>query len=58
MQTFTTLDLAQNRIGNKGAEYLADALQNNIVRIVLYLFISYTHVSFNIGAHSVGSEME
>jgi len=36
-QTLTTLSLAGNRIGEKGAEHLVKALQHNTVRLFLYL---------------------
>lgn len=32
MKTLITLDLESNRIGNNGAQYLAEALKKNIVR--------------------------
>lgn len=37
MQTLTTLDLKYNQIGTQGAEYFAQALQNNSVRKFSFL---------------------
>jgi hypothetical protein len=36
IQTLTTLELDGNKIGDEGARYLGDALQNNGVNIILY----------------------
>ncbi len=37
MQTLTTLNLGQNKIGNEGAHDLSDALKTNEVRQVLFV---------------------
>ncbi len=37
LQKLTTLDLEQNKIGEKGAQYLADFLKNNTVNIFFLL---------------------
>jgi Ran GTPase-activating protein (RanGAP) involved in mRNA processing and transport len=42
----TTLNLSGNRIGEVGAKYIADVLQNNRVTLELLSFIiSYIHIS-------------
>ena len=38
LQTLITLDISSNRIGDKGAEYLANALRNNTVFLTRYSF--------------------
>jgi hypothetical protein len=56
IQTLTTLDVEENRIGNVGAQYLVDVLQNNTVKILIsYLFILY---SFNVYTDYIGSQMQ
>lgn len=35
MQTFITLDLSWNQIGNKGAQHLSEALRYNTVREII-----------------------
>jgi hypothetical protein len=45
-QTLTTLNLENNQIGAVGAQNLADALQNNMVTLILSSSISYTHPHF------------
>ncbi len=44
IQTLTTLHLGWNKIGDKGAQHLGDALKNNTVILILLSFISYTHL--------------
>jgi hypothetical protein len=41
-QALTTLNLRQNDIAAEGARYLANALQNNTVRDILYPFIAFS----------------
>ena len=63
-QTLITLDLGRNQIGDQGAEHLANALQQNKVRVsilllllvsqlLIYLFPTDTHdthdTSFDMG---------
>jgi hypothetical protein len=55
MQTLTTLNLAYNVIGDKGAEYLANALQHNTVSLVSNLLILNRSVSFDVGTYYVNS---
>jgi hypothetical protein len=43
-QTLTTLTLLINKIAAVGAQYLADALRNNTVSLILSSSISYTHL--------------
>jgi hypothetical protein len=45
IQTLTILEFYNNQIRDAGAQYLADALQNNTVTIVLSSFISYSSSS-------------
>ncbi len=49
------LYLSSNRITDLGALYLANALQNNTVRHILYLSMIYLLVLYNIGAHDIES---
>ena len=52
VQVLSTLDLGDNRIGDAGAQQLADALHNNIVSLVAFsslLFLSYP--SQHTGSH-------
>jgi hypothetical protein len=51
MQKLTTLDLGHNQIGDQGAQHLAQALQNNTVRQVLFLTTAYSPLSFNTDTH-------
>jgi hypothetical protein len=55
IQTLTTLDLGWNEIGVKGAQFLANALQTNTVRELLYSSITRSTWSFNTDTHNVGS---
>jgi uncharacterized membrane protein len=41
-QTLTTLDLSWNKVGEEGAQYLANALQSNNVR---YFFVLINYIS-------------
>jgi len=45
-QTLTTLNLDSNSISDKGAKYLADALRNNTVTIILSSFLLYSYIHF------------
>jgi Ran GTPase-activating protein (RanGAP) involved in mRNA processing and transport len=40
-QTLTTLEISSNRIGDKGIQYLADALENNTVSLVVRSSLSF-----------------
>jgi hypothetical protein len=55
MQTLTTLNLAQNEIGDKGAEHLANALRHNTVSLVSNLLILYGFLSSDIGTNHFNS---
>jgi hypothetical protein len=47
IQTLTTLNILCNQIGNKGTEYLANALKRNTVRLHSCLLIANTSKSIN-----------
>jgi hypothetical protein len=51
MKTFTTLNLCWNKIDAKGAQHLAQALQSNTVRQLVFLSTAYLPLSFNIDTH-------
>jgi Ran GTPase-activating protein (RanGAP) involved in mRNA processing and transport len=55
IQTVTTLDLAWNQIGAEGAQHLAQALQNNMVRNVFFFSITYLSLRFNADTHQTRS---
>jgi hypothetical protein len=42
LQTLTTLELSSNRIGPQGAEYLAKALEQNKVKLLLPLCFPFS----------------
>jgi hypothetical protein len=53
MQTLTDLDLADNRIGPRGSQYLSDVLRKNTVKtspsfhgLIYYLIYTGTHENF------------
>lgn len=46
MQTLTELYLYNNEIGVQGAHDLAQALQNNTVKYIFFVFIIYTLLDF------------
>jgi hypothetical protein len=46
VQVLTTLNLAGNKIGDSGAQHLADALRNN--QVSLTLFSSFSSLSYPI----------
>jgi len=51
-QTLTTLNLSSNKIGAKGAQYLANALQiNEVTTILLLITSSLTHFSLRHSSH-------
>jgi len=58
IQTLTTLNLTFNRIGDEGAQFLANALQTNTVRELLYSSITGSPSSFNTDTHNVASSRE
>jgi Leucine Rich repeat len=55
MQILTTLDLRRNNIGAKGAHSLANALQVNTVRRLLWASISYPPPSWHADTHNAES---
>jgi len=57
-QTLTTLDLSRNEIGDKGAEHLANALQQNKVTRLTSVFFLTLHVLFFIDTDHTWSRME
>jgi len=55
IQTLTTLDLSGNKIGDQGAQYLAEALRHNTVRSSLlhvFIIISFLSLSYRHSLHS------
>ena len=55
IQTLTTLDLKDNKIGDQGAQYLGEALRDNIVRSSLlhvFTIISFLSLSYRRSLHS------
>jgi hypothetical protein len=58
LQALITLDLSGNYISDKGAQYLAHALQSNVVREVLYSSVTCKLLCFNTDTHHVASWME
>jgi hypothetical protein len=50
-QALTTLNLDRNNIDHEGAQNLAQTLQNNIVKQILYLSAASTLLFFNIDTH-------
>jgi Ran GTPase-activating protein (RanGAP) involved in mRNA processing and transport len=55
VQTLTTLNLHGNKIGAEGAQHLAQALQNNTVRQVLFRSAVYSLLYFDTDAHHARS---
>ena len=55
IQTLITLDLAGNEIHDLGAQYLAHALEQNTVRLVLYPYCSYKYVWCDTDTYHIGS---
>jgi hypothetical protein len=55
IQTLTTLDLGWSNIGDEGAQLLANALQTNTVRELLYSSITHVASSLNTDTHNVES---
>jgi hypothetical protein len=49
------LDLEGNEIGGEGAQFLANALQTNTVRELLYSSITHASSSLNTDTHNVES---
>jgi hypothetical protein len=47
----TTSDLSRNRIGDQGAEYLANALRQNQVTRLALLYFSFNHAFINSHRH-------
>ncbi len=47
VQTLTTLNISYNQIGNKGTEYLANALKRNTTRLYSCLLIVHASKSIN-----------
>jgi hypothetical protein len=45
------LHLQHNNIGDEGAQHLAQALQKNTVRQIVFLSTAYRPLSFNIDTH-------
>jgi len=58
IQTLTTLDLRWEQLGKEGAKFLANALQTNTVRELLYSSITGSPSSFNTDTYNVGSSTE
>ncbi len=58
IQTLTTLNLTLNKIGDEGAEFLANALQTNTVRELFYSSITRSPSSFTTDTHNVESYIE
>jgi len=58
IQTLTTLDLRGKQLGKEGTKFLANALQTNTVRELLYSSITGSPSSFNTDTHNVESWME
>jgi hypothetical protein len=58
MQTFTKLTVTSNNIGDEGARRLAQALENNTVRQLVFLSTTYPSSSFNIDTHYPPSCLE
>ena len=58
LQTLTTLDLGDNRIGALGAEHLAAALRVNRVRGGGYVYSSYSTVRIIADTHNTQSFVE
>jgi len=54
-QSLTKLELEDSKIGNKGAQYLADALKNNTVKFLFSLFISFISNYFVLDRRSLYS---
>ena len=55
IQTLTTLYLSRNQIGDQGAQYLCEALQQNIVRsspLHVFTIISFFSLSYRDSLHS------
>jgi Ran GTPase-activating protein (RanGAP) involved in mRNA processing and transport len=48
MKTLSSLDLSQNEIGEKGAQHLAQVLQNNTVRKVFLSCTTYLSLCFDV----------
>jgi hypothetical protein len=58
IQTLTKLDLQSNQISAEGAQHLAQALQNNAVRQVLFRSTVYSLWYFNTDTHYTRSSVE
>lgn len=50
-QILTTLNLENNNIDDRGAQYLANALKTNTVRIFICSSLSYSSLPFKIDTH-------
>ncbi len=55
IQTLTKLNLEYNQIGVDGARHLAQALQNNTVRDLLFFSTAHSPLSFNTDTHHAQS---
>jgi hypothetical protein len=51
----TTVNLGCNKINAEGAQYLAQALENNMVSKVFFFFITYSPLCLNTGTDHVRS---
>ncbi len=56
MQTLTALELTGNQIGDQGAQYLANALQQNNVTFLFSLYI--THSLLHADTHRTGAHWQ
>ena len=58
IQTLTTLNLARCLFGDEGAQHLANALRENMVRSPLHCFSIDFLFSSHTGSHTIGSSKE
>jgi Ran GTPase-activating protein (RanGAP) involved in mRNA processing and transport len=50
-QQLVQLDLSGNAIGDEGANYLANSLENRQVSHILYLLLLLAYILFDTGTH-------